>query len=175
MESLLDRLPEVSDPRDVKGRWHPWRAVLGILVLAKLCGTHLGQRHVAEFARTLTKPQRRALGCRRDPEHPGSFVVPSESTFERALTDLDFAQFQPLLLDWHDQQLGADNDAQIAIDGKHLRSTGGLAMACAVGQPSQRIHANLTMQKDKSEITAVRTLLALDSLHTQHETVHQIL
>lgn len=185
MESLLDRLPEVKDPRDVKGRWQPWRAVLGIIVLAKVCGTHLGQRHIAEFARALTKPQRRALGCRRDPEHPGRYVVPSESTFQRALTELDFAQFQPLLLDWQDQQLGADHDPLIAIDGKHLRSTGGLAMACAVGQPSQRLHASVTMKKDESEITAVRTLLAgtqftgrllaLDSLHTQHETVHQIL
>jgi hypothetical protein len=33
-------------------------------------------------------------------------------------------------------------------------------MACAVGQPSQRIHAGVTMKKDESEITAMRTLLA---------------
>lgn len=46
MESLSDRLPEVKDPRDVKGRWHPWRAVPGMIVLAKVCGAHLGQHHI---------------------------------------------------------------------------------------------------------------------------------
>ena len=89
LASLLDRLPNVPDPRDPKGRFHPWRAVLGLLVLGQLCGTHLGPRHLAEFARALTKPQRRALCCRRDPDHPGRYLVPSETTFQRALATVD--------------------------------------------------------------------------------------
>jgi hypothetical protein len=92
---------------------------------------------------------------------------------------------EPLLLQWQDQLLETDTDPLIAIDGKHLRRSGGMAIASAVGQPSQRVHATITLQKHDSEIIAVRQLLAkteftdrllaLDSLHTQHETVQQVL
>jgi hypothetical protein len=187
--SLLDKLPDdVPDPRDPKGRWHPWRAVLGILTLAKLCGVLMGQRQLAEFARHLTKPQRRALRCRRsDLDHPDptGYAVPAESTYQRALAAVDHHRFDPLVIQWQHQQLGPGQDDLIAIDGKHLRRSGGLAMASAVGQPSQRVHATVTLGKHDSEILAVRQLLekteftdqllALDSLHTQHETLHQIL
>ena len=184
--SLMDKLPrEVRDPRGSQGRWHPWRPVLGMIALAKLCGVPMGQRQIAEFARTLTTPQRRALGCRRDPDNPGQYAVPSESTFQRALAALKHRRFESLLLQWQNQQLGPDTDPLIAIDGKHLRRSGGLAMASAIGQPSQRVHATVTLQKHDSEIIAVRQLLerteftdqllAFDALHNQHETLHQVL
>ena len=112
-------------------------------------------------------------------------MAPSESTFQRALVEFDHTTLEPLLLQWQDQHLGPDADLLIAIDGKHVRRSGGLAIAGAVGQPSQRIHATVTLQKHDSEITAVRELLAkteftdrllaLDALHTQHETIQQIL
>lgn len=186
LESLVDKLPrDVPDPRGHKGRWHPWRAVLGIIVAAKLCGVPMGQRQIAEFARHLTKPQRRALGCRRDPDHPGRYLVPAESTFQRALAAVDHQRFEPLLLQWQNQQLPPDTDPLIAIDGKYLRRSGGLAIASAIGQPSQRVHATITLQKHDSEILAVRellaktefpdALLALDAAHTQHQTLQQIL
>jgi len=186
LESLLDKLPdEVPDPRGSQGRWHPWRAVLGIIVAAKLCGVPMGQRQIAEFARNLTKPQRRALRCRRDPDHPGRYLVPAESTFQRALAAVDHHRFEPRLLQWQNQQLPPDTDPLIAIDGKYLRRSGGLAIASAIGQPSQRVHATRTLQKHDSEILAVRqllaqteftdALLALDAAHTQHQTLQQIL
>jgi hypothetical protein len=159
--------------------------VLNIICLAKLCGILMGQRQIAEFARCLTHPQRRALGCRRNPDDPRHYDVPSESTFQRALVEIDHTSLEPLLLQWQDQRLGANTDGLIAIDGKHVRRSGGLAIASAVGQPSQRVHATITLQKHDSEIIAVRQLLekteftdqllALDSLHTQHETLQQIL
>jgi hypothetical protein len=181
--SLLDKLPrDVADPRQDKGRWHPWRAILGIIVAAKLCGVSMGQRHIAEFARSLTQPQRRALCCRRDAK---GCVVPGESTFQRALAAMDHTRFDSLLIQWQRQQVPPDTDELIAIDGKHLRRSGGLAMASAIGQPSQQVHATVTLARNESEIIAVRHLLegteftgkivALDSLHTQHETLDQIL
>lgn len=184
--SLLDKLPsDVPDPRKHKGRWHPWRAVLGIIVAAKLCGVPMGQRQIAEFARHLTKPQRRALGCRRDDKDSSRYVVPAESTFQRALAAVDHTRFDALLIQWQNQQLPPQADDLIAIDGKYLRRSGGLALASAIGQPSQRVHATVALGKHESEIIAVRELLkqteftgqivALDSLHTQHETIHQIL
>ena len=185
IQGLLDRLPEVPDPRDCHGRYQPWRAVLGILVLAKLAGTHMGQRHIAEFALQLTKPQRRALGCLRDEKEPTGYRVPSESTFQRALARLDFAAFEPLLLEWQNQTLGPDTHTHLAIDGKAMRRTDGRSLVGAIGQPSQRVHAVVPMQKDDSEIIAVRDLLAktqftgrlvsFDALHTQHQTIHQVL
>lgn len=186
LASLLDKFSDhAPDPRGAKGRQHPWRAVLGIIALAKLCGVPMGQRNIAEFARTLTHPQRRALRCRRAPNDSRHYEVPGESTFQRALTAVDHTQLEPLLLEWQDQRLGPDTDLLIAIDGKHVRRSGGLAIASAIGQPSQRVHATLTLQKHDSEIIAVRQLLektefagqllALDSLHTQHETLQQIL
>lgn len=185
LESLLEQLPEdVPDPRDPHGRWHPWRAIVGIVVLAKLCGVAMGQRPIATFGQRLTQPQRRALRCRRA-EDSGPYVVPSESTYQRALAAWDWQKFQPLLLRWQDRQLGALTDPLIAIDGKKVKRSGGLAIASAIGQPSQRVHATVTLKKDESEITAVRQLLAqtdfagqllgLDALHLQHETVQQIL
>lgn len=185
IESLLDRLPEVPDPRDPHGRYHPWRAVLGIIILAKLAGTHMGQRHVAEFALTLTRPQRRALRCLPDANEPTGYLVPAESTYQRALAGLDFDALQPLLIAWQKATLPPDTDRLIAIDGKAMRGTDGRALVGAVGQPSQRIHAVVPMQKHDSEIMVVRSLLrqteftgrllTLDALHTQHETAHQIL
>ena len=184
--SLVDKLRQaVPDPRGTKGRWHPWQAVLAIIALAKLCGIAMGQRQIAEFARDLTQPQRRAVGCRRSEEDPRFYVVPAESSYQRALTALDHRSFEPWLLEWQHRQLGGATDGLIAIDGKHLRRSGGLAMASAIGQPSQRVHATVTLEKHDSEIMAVRELLskteftehllALDSLHTQHETLQQIL
>ena len=187
LESLVDQLPnQVPDPRGWQGCQHSWRSVLGLIVLAKLCGVRMGQRQIAEFARQLTHPQRRALGCRREPQHPRRCVVPAESTFQRALVAIDLKRFEPLLLHWQNEQIpSATPDPLIAIDGKHLRRSGGLSIASAIGQPSQQVLATVTLEKHESEITAVRKLLerteftgqllALDSLHTQHETLHQIL
>jgi hypothetical protein len=117
--------------------------------------------------------------------NPRHHVAPSESTFQRALVAIDHTALEPLLLQWQDQFLGSDADPLIAIDGKHVRRSGGLAIASAVGQPSQRAHATVTLQKHDSEITAVRELLAkteftdqllaLDALHNQHETHQMIL
>jgi hypothetical protein len=161
LASLADKLPlNQPDPRSAQGRWHPWPAVLNIICLAKLCGVAMGQRQIAEFGRALTQPQRRALGCRRDPDNPRHYDVPSESTFQRALVEIDPTSLEPLLLQWQDQHLGPDTDPLIAIDGKHVRRSGGLAIASAVGQPSQRVHATSTLQKHDSEITPVQLGLA---------------
>jgi len=105
LESLVDQLPkQVPDPRGWQGCQHSWRSVLGLIVLAKLCGVRMGQRQIAEFARQLTHPQRRALGCRREPQHPRRCVVPAESTFQRALVAIDLKRFEPLLLHWQNER-----------------------------------------------------------------------
>ena len=137
--SLLDRLPQVPEPRGVNGRRHAWSAIQGILCLAKLAGVAGSQRDVAEFAQRLTQGQRRQLGCRRDPE-TGRREVPGQSTFFRALKALDYASFEAVLLGWQDDVLGpADPNELVVLDGKAVRGARGQMVISAISVPSGRV------------------------------------
>ncbi|HWT82517.1 MAG TPA: transposase family protein, partial [Candidatus Methylomirabilis sp.] len=137
--SLLDRLPEVPEPRDTKGRRHPWPAVLGIVCLAKLAGVAGAQRDIARFARRLDQRQRRHLGCWRNPQ-TGRREVPSQSTFFRALKAVDYEALEPLLVGWQDDLLGpADPKELIVLDGKAARGAGGQTVISAVAVPSGHV------------------------------------
>lgn len=127
------------------------------------------------------------MGCRRsDADHPDprGYAVPAESTYQRALAATDHHRFDPLLLLWQRAPRGPGPEDLIALDGKRRRRSGGLALASAVGQPSQRVHATVTLGPPDSEIVAVRQLLAqtefpdqllaLDALPTPQETLPQI-
>lgn len=137
--SLLDRLPAVPEPRDTRGRRHPWPAVLGIICLAKLAGVAGAQRDMARFAKRLDQRQRRHLGCWRNPE-TGRREVPSKSTFFRALKAVDYAALEPLLVGWQNDLLGpADPDELVVLDGKVARGTGGQTVISAIAVPSGRV------------------------------------
>ena len=94
-------------------------------------------------------------------------------------------RLEPLLLPWPDQPLGPDTDLLLALEGKHVRRSGGRASASAGGQPSQRVPATVPLQKHDRAIIAVRQwlekteftgqLLALDWLPTQPQTLPPIL
>ena len=138
--SLLDRLPAIRDPRRCRGRWHPWPAVLGILSLAKLAGVPGAQREIADFAQRLTRPQRRQLGCRRDPD-TGQYTVPGASTFFRALAAVDYLSLERVVVDWQNQFLGPeDPTALIVLDGKTVANAQGQNLVCALSVPSGRVH-----------------------------------
>jgi len=137
--SLLDRLPQVPEPRDTRGRRHPWPAVLGIVCLAKLAGVAGAQRDIARFAQRLDQRQRRHLGCWRNPQ-TGLREVPSQSTFFRALKTVDYNGLEPLLVGWQDDLLGpADPNELVVLDGKSARATGGQMVISAVALPSGRV------------------------------------
>ncbi len=137
--SLLDRLPAVPEPRDPKGRRHPWPAVLGIVCLAKLAGVAGAQRDIARFAKRLDQRQRRHLSCWRNPK-TWLREVPSQSTFFRALKAVDYDALEPLLVGWQDDLLGpADPQELVVLDGKVARGTGGQMVISAVAVPSGRV------------------------------------
>lgn len=137
--SLLDRLPAIRDPRRRRGRWHPWPAVLGILSLAKLAGVPGAQREIADFAQRLTKPQRRQLGCRRDPD-TGEYTVPGASTFFRALAAVDYLSLERVVVDWQNDVLGPEDPTElIVLDGKTVANAQGQNLVCAVSVPSGRV------------------------------------
>ena len=202
LPSLLERLPEIPEPRKCKGRYQPWPAILGILCLAKLAGVPGSQDDVAAFAKRLTQPQRRQLGCWRDPK-TGRREVPSRSTFFRALKALNYLSLEKTLLGWQDDLLGPQDPKELVVlDGKVLHATQGQTVLNAVTVPSGRVlGVELVRQADpdlanedapvssaksgaENEIPAARRLLSrlelagrlvsLDAMHTQHQTATQV-
>jgi hypothetical protein len=159
--SLLDRLPQIPDPRGHQGRWHPWRAVLGILGLAKLAGVPGAQRDVADFADLLTQPQRRHLGCRREPESR-RYAVPGASTFFRALAAVDYLALEAVVLGWQHDVLGpADPNEVVVLDGKTIVNAQGQVMVSAVSVPSGRVYGVEPVRPKEPELPGEGAVAAL--------------
>ena len=176
---LLDQLQGIADPRGRKGRYVPWRAVLGIIILAKLAGVPGGPSDIAHFAQRLTQPQRRNLGCRRAPE-TGLYVVPSESSYQRALVRVEPLALEHVIVKWQNDLLGPDEDPLIVLDGKVAKNAGQQNVVSAISVPSGRVHGVQPVPEGTNEIIAARLLIqrcelegrlvSLDAIHTQQET-----
>ncbi len=202
LPSLLERLPQVPEPRKTRGRYQPWLAILGILCLAKLAGVPGSQDDVAAFAKRLTQAQRRQLGRWRNPQ-TGRREVPSRSTFFRALKVVDYLALEKIMLGWQDDLLGPQDPTELVVlDGKVLHATQGQTVLNAITVPSGRVlGVELVRQADpqlasqdspvssaksgaENEIPAARRLLSridlagrlvsLDAMHTQHQTAAQV-
>lgn len=184
MSSLWERFAQVPEWRQPHGKRHKLPTVLTIVALACLAGVGQGYRAVSRFARRFTPLQRRALRCWVHPD-TGKLTVPSEAVFQRVLHAVPRAQVEARVLAWQDQRLGAvpASDA-VVIDGKEVCDAK-LMLVNAVAQPSQRVLGVEPVAAKTNEIPTARTLLQrlsltgrlvqLDGLHTQHQTVHQIL
>jgi hypothetical protein len=184
MPSLFERFAQVTDWRKRIGKRHRLPTVLAIVALACLSGVGQGYRAVSRFAKRLTKLQRRALRCWIHPD-TGAAHLPSEAVFQRVLQAVPLAEVETIVLQWQNDLLGpvAPTEA-VVIDGKQVRA-GHLMLVNAIAQPSQRLLGVEAVDKKTNEIPTARTLIErldlqgkmvqLDGLHTQHETVHQIL
>jgi predicted transposase YbfD/YdcC len=94
-------------------------------------------------------------------------------------------QIKAIAIEWQNDLPGPipATDA-VVIDGKEVRGAD-LMLVNAVAQPSQRLLGVETVHKKTNEIPTARTLIQrldlqgrivqLDGMHTQHQTVHQIL
>ena len=184
MPSLFERFNQVADWRQRIGKRHGLPTILAITALACLSGVGQGYRAVSRFAKRLTKLQRRALRCWIHPD-TGKFEVPSEAVFQRVLQRVPRGPIEALALQWQNEVLGPvpATDA-VVIDGKDVRG-GKVMLVNAIAQPSQRLLGVEAVDKKTNEIPTARTLIdrldlhgkivQLDGMHTQHETVHQIL
>jgi hypothetical protein len=184
MPSLVERFAQVSEWRNPIGKRHKLPTVLAIIALACLSGVGQGYRAVSRFSKRLTKLQRLALRCWIHPD-TGEFHVPSEAVFQRVLQEVPRDQVEKVVLQWQTDLLGPvpDNDA-VVIDGKEVRG-GDVMLVNAISQPSQQLLGVEAVDKKTNEIPTARTLIKrldlkgkmvqLDGMHTQHETVHQIL
>jgi len=184
LPSLLERFSGLSDTRGGQGKRHPLRTIFAIIACAKLSGKPGGHRALYTYAKSLTKPQRRALHCWTDPR-TGEREVPSESSFYRALKTVTPGQIQAVLDPWLDEVLGpVDPSELVAMDGKTLNHSG-VHLVSAVTVPSLRCLGVVAVADKTNEIPALRQLVdpidldgrlvEMDALHTQDQTVQKLL
>jgi len=153
-----------------------------LIVMALASGVRQGPDDLAQFADTLTNPQLRALGFRRD-QRTGRHRCPKKTTFTRVLAEVNAQVLQRLLLDWQRRLAGPIQDSLVIVDGKKMRH-GGVEMVNAINGQGQYLGGVITQTKS-NEIPAARQLLKTldllnkivlsDALHTQVETGQQIL
>jgi len=184
MPSLYERFDQVEDWRQRIGKRHRLATVMAIVTLACLAGVGQGYRAVSRFAKRLTKNQRRQLKCWIHP-NTGESHVPSEAVFQRVLLKIPRRLIEQMAVEWQNDVLGKvpDNDA-VVIDGKEVCGAG-LMLVNAMAQPSQRLLGVESVDSKTNEIPTARTLIErldlqgkmvqLEGMHTQHQTVNQIL
>ena len=193
LRGLWELCRGVPDWRHRKGRDYPLPALLSIIVLAAMCGVVRGQRDLAAFASGLTQAQLRALRCYRD--RSGRYQYPRETTFQRVLASVDAAFFERTLQLWEAQLQGPSSgkkDTLLAIDGKalrgstpHVKDEQKAQLVSAASLPGGRVLGTVLVEEKSNEIPAARQLLEslgpldgrlvmLDALHTNQETIRQI-
>ena len=184
LPSLLERFNDLIDARKGQGKRHRLRTIFTIIACAKLSGVAGGHRAIHLYARTMTKPQRRALHCWLNPRSK-EYEVPSESCFYRALKAVSLSKIQAVIDPWLDQIVGVvDPKELIAMDGKTLNHSG-VHLVSAITVPSLRCLGVVAVPAKTNEITALRELVEpidldgrlveVDALHTQDETVQKLL
>jgi hypothetical protein len=163
-------------------------ALVTVVVCAALCGAHRGQRDLAAFVADMTPVQWAGLGFpRRGLRGARYWCVPKETTFFRLLSNLAPQALERALLDWQAHVLGPRpaTDDQVAVDGKELLNSQGLAIVSAYAVGSGRWLGSEPVATKSNEIPAAQTLLrrapiegalvTADALHTQAETARVII
>lgn len=184
LPSLYERFEQLREWRHAQGKRHRLPTVMAIIAAACLSGVGQGYRAIWRFAQRLTRPQRRCLRCWIHPD-TGQYEVPSESVFQRVLARVDRQEVERIALAWQNDLLGPlPPEEAVVVDGKEVRG-GDVMLVGASAQPSQRALGVEPVGNKTNEIPTARQLLEripvagrlvqMDGLHTQHETVAQLL
>lgn len=179
MESLRAELPEF---RRAQALGYPLAGMVSLIIMAMATGVRQGPDDLAQFADTLSQPQLRALGFRRD-KRTLWYRCPKKTTFTRVLAQVDAPALEQVLLNWQRRLTGPIQDSLVIVDGKKMRH-GGVEMVNATNGKGQYLGGVITQTKS-NEIPAARQVLErldlaakivlADALHTQVETAQQIL
>jgi hypothetical protein len=183
MRSLVEHLrAEVTEFRAKKALAYPVAGLLALMALAMFSGVRRGPQDLAEYAATLSQGQLRALGFRSQ-RGTGRIRCPGESTFKRVLPQINAAALERALLLWQEQVLGPTQDRLVIVDGKTLRHAH-VELVSAVNGAGRWL-GTVAVKEGSNEIPAAREQLAkveltgkavlADALHTQVETVQQVL
>lgn len=182
IRSICERFRTLPDYR-ARVESYPLWSLLTLVLLAVLSGAPRGQKDLVQFAKRLTQAQRRALGVRRDPK--GKYPAASQSTFSRFFRHVNAQRIDQALRDIQTQIRGAvPPEGLIVLDGKEPKQGPGEGILTVIHAPSQYYLGSGLVDQKTNEIPVARRLLkplelqgrivAADALHTQAETVRQI-
>jgi hypothetical protein len=110
----------MTDPRQARGLRHRLASVLALCALAVAAGCQ-GVHAIAQFAQSLTHPQRRHLRCRPRPSRRQEYDVPCERTFRRMLKGVDPDELKNVLTGW----MAAEDPHPLQVlhvDGKTVKN-----------------------------------------------------
>ena len=187
VERMMRFFETIPDWRSQQGIYRV-ASLVTVTVCAALCGAQRGQRDLAAFVADMTPAQWAALRFpRRGLRGVRRWCVPKETTFFRLLSHLEPRALERALLDWQDQVLGSRRaaDELVAVDGKELLHSRGVAVVSAYAVQSGRWLGSEPVTDGSNEIPAAQQLLrrapiagalvVADALHTQAETARVII
>jgi predicted transposase YbfD/YdcC len=156
---LLRAFGELKDPRMNRTKLHSLTDILGIAILAVICGAD-GWAQVAKFGRCKLKWFKTFL----DLPHG----IPSHDTFGRVFAALEPAAFEECFMAWVRAVTTASDGRLIAIDGKTIRRSldtasdkAAIHMVNAWCQANQMVLGQLATEAKSNEITAIPALMKL--------------
>lgn len=121
LDSLRERFHQgMTDPRKPRGVRHKLASTLTLIALAVVAGCK-GPHAIAEFANSLSHPQRRRLRCHPRRSRPGEYDVPSERTIRRILEKVDCEELKQVVAAW----MAAEDPAALELlhlDGKVVKN-----------------------------------------------------
>jgi predicted transposase YbfD/YdcC len=179
LTSFAAKLKRLTDKRDKRGKRHALAFVVGGVVLAIMSGRSSASS-IYRFIRNRLKWLRRVLGYREA-------KAVSRAQLPRILEGVDWTDLNEILAEYFGVRIEVRDKEWYALDGKTLRGVAGQQerVLLAVSHGGRRTVAQQPMHgSKKSEITAVRTMLAatglakgkntLDALHFNPKTTRQI-
>jgi len=179
IDSLLDVLKSIPDPRKRRGIRHSKNSILAIAIAAVLAGMR-SLEAMSQWARECTQSELKRFGCRRNPRS-GEFESPSEPTLRRLLQSIDAEQVDRRIGQWL-AGLCASGEQPVAFDGKTARGARRpdgtqLHLLSAVLHGSGVTVGQVEVDAKSNEIPAAKQLLeplelagrcvTADALHTQ--------
>lgn len=179
LTSFVAKLKRLRDKRDKRGQRHELAFVLGGVVLAIMSGRAYASS-IHRFIKNKLRWLRRVLGYR-------AAQLVSRAQLPRILAGVDWSALNEMVEAQFGIRIEEQDQEWHALDGKTLRGVAGQQerVLLAVSHTDRRTVAQKPMHgAKKSEITAVRELLAttglqkgkntLDALHFNPKTIGQI-
>ncbi|HEV2208994.1 MAG TPA: Druantia anti-phage system protein DruA [Verrucomicrobiae bacterium] len=121
LDSLRERFHHgMTDPRKPRGVRHKLASTLTLIALAVVAGCK-GPHAIAEFANSLTHPQRGRLRCRPRRGRSREYDVPSERTIRRILKKVDCQELKQVVVSW----MAAEDPSELKLlhlDGKVVKN-----------------------------------------------------
>jgi predicted transposase YbfD/YdcC len=172
----------LKDPRREQGTYHPLKSLIGVGILAVLCGA-------ASWDKVVSYGEEKESWLREFLELPCG--IPSADTFERVFSRLDPVAFEAGFRDWINQLLESLEVKVIAIDGKSHRGSydrgtklKALHTVSAWSSEHRLVLGEVAVSQKSNEITAIPQLLemltiegaviTMDAMGTQKEIARQI-